>query len=287
MIRSESLSAARRRRDRLMTAGMWTALAVAIVPLGLILADVLLRGAGQLSWGFFTQPEPFVQGLAGGGLGNGIRGTLKVVALGSLASIPVGILAAVYLVEYGGSGWFARAVRFFTDVMTGIPSIFVGIFVYTLVVLGTGSFSTYAGGLALGVLMLPIVVRSAEEILKLVPDDLREASYALGIPRWRTVLRIVLPTAAPGLTTGALLAIARAAGETAPLLLTAFGNQTLVGWSQWNGPESTLTYQIFQGSASPFKASQERAWTGALVLVLGVLLLSVAARTIATRKRVG
>jgi phosphate transport system permease protein len=208
-----------------------------------------------------------------------------MVGLASLLAVPVGILAAVYLVEYGARDPIASAVRFFTDVMTGIPSIFVGIFVYTVVVLTLGSFSTFAGGLALAVLMLPIVVRAGEEILRLVPDDLREASYALGVPRWRTILRIVLPTALPGLTTGVLLAVARAVGETAPLLLTAFGSQLIVPWTKWNGAESSITYQIFVGSRQAFVASQERAWAGALVLVLGVLALSVAARTLATRGR--
>ena len=275
--------ARRRRTDRLMTTVMWTALFVAIVPLALILIQVVAKGAGQLSWSFLTKPEPFVQMQSGGGFGAGIRGTLKVVGLGSLIAIPVGVLAAVHLVEYGRTGIFANAVRFFSDVMTGIPSIFVGIFVYTVIVLETKSFSTWAGGVALGVLMVPIVVRSAEEILRLVPPELRDASAALGAPRWKTVVRVVLPAAAPGLTTGALLAVARAAGETAPLLLTAFGNQLTVSWDKWNGPESTLTYQIYQSSNSPFLASQTRAWTGALVLVFGILAISVAARTIALR----
>lgn len=266
-----------------MTGLMVAALVVALVPLVAIVAEVVRRGGSGLSWSFLTEPEPFAQLQAGGGFGAGVRGTIKVVAIGSFLSIPIGIFAAVYLVEYGGTRMFANVVRFFTDVMTGVPSIFVGIFVYTLIVLSAGSFSTWAGGVALGILMLPIVVRSSEEILKLVPGDLREASYALGTTRWKTIVAVVLPSAASGLTTGALLAIARAAGETAPLLLTAFGNQLLVPWTEINGPESTLTYQIYQSSNSPFLHSQQRAWTGALVLVLGILALSVAARTIALR----
>jgi phosphate transport system permease protein len=277
----------RRRIDKLMTFVMWAALFIAVVPLVLILAQVVIKGIGQLSWDFLTQPEPFNQLEHSGGFGAGIRGTIKVVFIGSVMAIPLGILAAVYLTEYGRSSAFARLVRFLTDVMTGIPSIFVGIFIYTLIVLHTGSFSTWAGGLALGVLMLPIVVRTSEEILRLVPPDLREASFALGAPRWKTVTRVTLPAALPGLTTGCLLAVARAAGETAPLLLTAFGNQLMVPWSKFNGPESTLTYQIYQNSNSPFLAAQERAWTGALVLVFGILMLSVAARTIALRKSTG
>jgi phosphate transport system permease protein len=175
-------------------------------------------------------------------------------------------------------------VRFLADVMTGIPSIFVGIFVFTAVVLTTHSFSSWAGGLSLGILMLPIIVRTAEEALRLVPDTLREASLALGIRRWRTIASVVLPTALPGITTGALLAVARAAGETAPLLLTAFGNQLLVGWGNWTGPESSLTLEIFTNSRSPFPAQQARAWTGALVLILGVLVLSLLARGLVMRR---
>jgi phosphate transport system permease protein len=261
---------------------------VAVVPLCLILADVIAKGIGQLSPGFLTQPAPFAATAAGGGYGAGVRGTLKMVVLGTLVATPVGVLAAVYLSEYQPKGPLATAVRFFADVMTGIPSIFVGIFVFTVVVLATHSFSSWAGGLALGILMLPVIVRTAEEALQLVPDTIREASLALGVRRWRTICSIVLPAALPGITTGVLLAIARAAGETAPLLLTAFGNTLLVPWTSWNGPEETLTLQIFTDSRSPFPVQQARAWTGALVLIAGVLVLSLAARAvIARRSRLG
>jgi phosphate transport system permease protein len=279
----------RRRKsiDRMMTAAMILAVLLAILPLGLILIDVIRRGIGLVSWGFLTQPEPFAALSAGGGFGAGIRGTIKIVGLASLLSIPVGILTAIYLVEYGAGGMFAPVVRFLTDVMSGVPSIFVGIFIYTAVVLQTGSFSTTAGSLALAILMLPIITRSSEEVLKLVPRDLVEASAALGAPRWRTVLTVVLPAARPGLTTGALLAIARAAGETAPVLLTMLGNQIVVPWQTWNGPETTLTLQVYQSSNSPFMPSQHRAWTGALILVAGVLLLSIIARLITRRGDAG
>jgi phosphate transport system permease protein len=207
-----------------------------------------------------------------------------MVALGTVIAVPIGVLAAVYLSEYQARGPLATTVRFFADVMTGIPSIFVGIFVFTVVVLATGSFSAWAGGFALGILMLPLIVRTSEEALRLVPGDLREAALALGVRKWRTIVSVALPTALPGIMTGVLLAVARVAGETAPLLLTAFGNQLLVPWTNWNGPQAALTLEIFTNSRSPFPAQQARAWTGALVLVFGVLVFSIAARTVATRR---
>jgi phosphate transport system permease protein len=276
--------AARKRRDRTMVALMVVAVALALVPLALILADVIAKGIGQLSAGFLTKPEPFVVTASGGGFGAGIRGTIKMVALGTFISAPIGVLAAVYLSEYQPRGALATTVRFFADVMTGIPSIFVGIFVFTVVVLETHTFSTWAGGLALGILMLPVIVRTSEEALLLVPATLREASLALGVRRWRTISSVIFPTALPGITTGILLAVARAAGETAPLLLTAFGNQLLVGWGHWNGPEAALTLEIFTNSRSPFPAQQARAWTGALVLIIGVLILSLVARAVISRR---
>jgi phosphate transport system permease protein len=276
--------AARKRRDRTMLAAMWLAVVVAVVPLGFILADVIVKGIGQLSASFLTQPEPYVATASGGGFGAGVRGTIKMVALGTVVSVPIGVLAAVYLSEYQPRGLLATVVRFIADVMTGIPSIFVGIFVFTVVVLETHSFSSYAGGLALGILMLPLIVRTSEEALRLVPATLREASLALGVRRWRTIMAVTLPTALPGITTGILLAIARAAGETAPLLLTSFGNQLLVPWTSWNGPEAALTLQIYFDSRSPFPAQQARAWTGALVLIAGVMILSLTARTVIARR---
>lgn len=276
--------AARRRIDRLMVGVMITAVLLAVVPLVFILIDVVAKGVGQLSGAFLTQPEPFVVTAPGGGFGAGVRGTIKMVALGTVVAVPIGVLAAVYLSEYGARGPLAATVRFFADVMTGIPSIFVGIFVFSAVVLATHSFSSWAGGLALGILMLPVIVRTSEEALRLVPQQLREASLALGVRRWRTIASVVLPTALPGITTGALLAVARAAGETAPLLLTAFGNQLLTGWGSWNGPEASLTLEIFNNSRSPFAAQQARAWTGALVLIAGVLILSIIARAVVARR---
>jgi phosphate transport system permease protein len=279
--------AARKRRDKVMVGAMIFAVVAAIVPLVFILVEVIIKGAGQLAPGFLTQAEPFAVTASGGGFGAGVRGTIKMVALGTVIAVPIGVMAAVYLSEYDPRGPFAALVRFFADIMTGIPSIFVGIFVFTAVVLATHSFSSWAGGLALGILMLPIIVRTSEEALKLVPGGLREASLALGVRRWRTIISVILPTALPGITTGVLLAIARAAGETAPLLLTAFGNQLLVGWGSWNGPEAALTLEIFNNSRSPFAAQQTRAWTGALVLIIGILILSIAARAVVSRRTRG
>jgi len=263
---------------------MVAAVALAVIPLVLILADVIIKGISHLSWSFLTQPAPFVATASGGGYGAGVRGTIKMVALGTVVSAPIGVLAAVYLSEYQPRGPLATIVRFISEVMTGIPSIFVGIFVFTVVVLETHTFSSWAGGLALGILMLPVIVRTSEEALRLVPRELREASLALGVRRWRTIVSVILPTALAGITTGVLLAVARAAGETAPLLLTAFGNQLLVGWNSWNGPEESLTLQIFTDSRSPFPAEQARAWTGALVLIVGILIVSLIARAVIARR---
>lgn len=276
--------ARRRRRSSIMTGLMIAAIVVAVVPLVLILADVIVKGIGQLSAGFFTQQEPYTATAAGGGFAAGIQGTIKMVALATVIAVPIGVLAAVYLTEYKARGVLAITVRFIADVMTGIPSIFVGIFVFTAVVLETHSFSSWAGGLALGILMLPLIVRTSEEALRLVPGTLREASLALGVRRWRTVVSVMLPTALPGITTGILLAIARAAGETAPLLLTAFGNQLLVPWTTWNGPEAALPLEIYFDSRSPFPAQQARAWTGALVLIVGVFVLALTARFVVARR---
>jgi phosphate transport system permease protein len=275
---------ARRRRSQVMVGVMIAAVLVAVIPLVFILVDVVAKGISQLNLAFLTQPEPFVQNATGGGFGAGIRGTIKMVGLGTLIAVPIGVLAAVYTTEYRSRGPLATLVRFFADVMTGIPSIFVGIFVFTVVVLTTGSFSTYAGGIALGILMMPVIVRTSEEAMQLVPVMLRESALALGVRRWRTIVSVVLPTALPGITTGVLLAMARAAGETAPLLLTAFGNQLIIPWTHWNGPEASLTLQIFTDSRSFLLVQQARAWTGALVLIVGVLVLSLAARAVIARR---
>jgi phosphate transport system permease protein len=275
----------RRRRlaDRVATAWMVASVAFALVPLAFILGYVIYKGGGLLSWTFLSQPEPFDFTHSGGGVWNGVEGTLKLLFLASLFAIPTGILAALYLNEYG-RGRFATAVRFVTDVMTGVPSIFVGIFIYSLIVLETGHFSAYSGAIALAVLMLPIVIRGSEEVLKLVPHELREASLALGVPRWRTVMRVILPAAASGIVTAAMLSVARAAGETAPLLFTSFGNRFVTGFTDYGSPDSALPLLIFRNARSAYAPAQQRAWAAALVLIAIVLVLTVIARTLAGRR---
>jgi phosphate transport system permease protein len=267
--------------NRIATTWMAGSVVVALVPLAFILGYVFYKGISVVSWSFLTEPEPFDFSQPGGGFWNGIKGTLKLILVSSILSIPVGILTALYLTEYG-RGRFATTVRFVADVMTGVPSIFVGIFIYSAIVLETGHFSAWAGACALAVLMLPIVIRGSEEVLKLVPHELREAAFALGVPRWRTAFRIVLPAAASGLVTAMMLAIARAAGETAPLLFTSFGNRFVTGWTDFDQPDSALPLLIFRNARSAYEPAQQRAWAGALVLLTIVLVFTIIARTITT-----
>jgi phosphate transport system permease protein len=274
-------STGRRFRNRLAVWFMIASIIVALVPLFLILFQLIRKGAGALSWDFLSQPAPFDQSQTGGGYWNGIKGTLKLLLMASAMAIPVGILAAVYLNEYG-RGRFAALVRFVANLMAGVPSIFIGIFVFALTVEGSG-YAAWKGALALGLLMVPIIVRASEEVLRLVPRDLREASLALGTPQWRTIVNVVLPAAASGLTTAAMLAVARAAGETAPLLFTSFGNQFVTGFTDVSGPDSALPLLIFSDSGSAYDAAKQRAWAGAFVLIMIVLSLTIVARVIATR----
>lgn len=273
-------AARRARRDRLARAVLTALMAVAAIPLVLILVEVARRGWGVVGWEFFTAAESPPR-REGGGYAAGFVGTAIMVGWASLMAVPAGILAAVYLVDYG-KGWLAGTIRFFTDVMTGIPSVFVGLAVYALVILGSGgrvTFGAFPGAVALAIVMLPIVVRTAEEILKTVPGELRAGALALGARRWQTTLRVVLPAAGPGLATGSMLAVARAAGETAPLILTAFGNVNVVT-DLFNVAMGALTLQIYDGARQPFAPGIERAWGGALCLLALVLVLTVAARWI-------
>ncbi|MDQ3890220.1 MAG: phosphate ABC transporter permease PstA [Actinomycetota bacterium] len=279
-----AVSRRRRLAGQVATAWMLASVLAALVPLAFILGYVAYKGLGLLSWSFFTEPEPFDFSEPGGGFWNGIKGTLKLMVVATALAAPAGLLAALYLAEFG-RGRFATAVRFVTDVMTGVPSIFVGIFVYSLIVLETGHFSAWSGAVALAILMLPIVIRGSEEVLKLVPRELREASLALGVSRWRTVFRIVLPAAASGLVTALMLAVARAAGETAPLLFTSFGNRFVTGWSHFDEPDSALPLLIFRDARSAYEPAKQRAWAGALVLIGLVLVLTIAARTLTERRR--
>jgi phosphate transport system permease protein len=275
------LSPSRRRRERVAVGAMYLAVIVSLVPLGLILYFLLVRGLGAMSWEFLTSSQPLSFIRPGGGALNAVIGTAYVVGFATVVSVPLGVFAAVYLNEYG-RGWFATLVRFFTDVMTGVPSVFVGVFVFGLIILETPlGFSAIAGGLALSLIMLPIVIRSTEEILKLVPQSLRDASYALGATRARTVMKVVLPAARSGITTGVMLAVARAAGETAPLILTTLGSVQMV--KSWTAPISALPLYIYQGVKNPFPAGQERAFAAALELVVIVLVFTVIARWVASR----
>lgn len=260
--------------DRFVRGMSILAIVLAIIPLGLVLWYVTARGIGGIDLHFFTElPKPV--GEKGGGMANAVVGTLELVGLAALFGVPSGILAGIYLAEYGDRR-FGRIVRFAADVMSGTPSITVGLFVYTLIILRTKQFSAWAGGIALAILMLPTVTRTTEELLRLVPEALREAALGLGVPRYRTTLSIVLPTALPGIVTGIMLAIARVAGETAPLLFTAFNNRF---WAQSpNEPTASLPVQIFTYAVSPYEEWHRQAWAAAFVLVMMVLVLNLSAR---------
>jgi phosphate transport system permease protein len=283
-----AISARRRRTDKVMRALLLVGTGIALVPLILIIYYLLHKGlSAWTSSGFFTtDPNGNFFGNPGG-IRSAIFGTLEIVALASVIAIPLGIGLALYLTEYGRDSAFANVVRYLVDVMTGVPSIVFGLFIYIVLVVakvGGSSFAGWKGSLALSLLMLPIVVRAAEVVLLLVPDSLREAALALGAPRWRVVSRVVLPTAAPGLVTGSLLAVARGMGETAPLLFTvsiAFG----LSWNL-NGVMNSLPAQIYGDITNPRSVVVTRAWGAALTLVALILILNVVARLIARRSRV-
>jgi phosphate transport system permease protein len=277
----------RRRRNDVLARGVIAALTfVALIPLVLVVYYLLKRGLGAIDGSFFTS-DPTGNFLGDqGGVRSAIFGTIEMVALASLIAVPLGWGVALYLVEFGKKSRFALAVRYFVDVMTGVPSIVFGLFIYITLVLskvGGQSFTGYKGSLALSLLMLPVVARSAEVVLLLVPDSLREAALALGAPRWKVTLRIVLPTALPGLITGSMLAVARAAGETAPLLFTA---AAVFGLSfNLNERMNSLPAQIFADVSSPNDALVQRAWGSALVLVAMVFILTLLARLAQRRSR--
>lgn len=258
------------------------AVVLALVPLAMILFFVISQGVRALNVDFFTHmPTPV--GEAGGGMANSIVGTLILTGLGSLMAIPIGILSGVYMSEYAGSR-FASAIRFAADTLNGVPSIVIGVFAYGVAVLPFKQFSAIAGGLALGIMMIPIIARTTEELLLLVPDSMREGALALGATRARAVFTVVLPAAAPGIVTGVVLALARIAGETAPLLFTSFNNRFFT--TSVTQPISSLTVQVFTYAISPYEDWHRQAWAGALVLVSIVLVCSLLAR-FATRKMSG
>ena len=263
-----------------MVALTYIAAVLATLPLLFILAYLIRAGASSLSLEFFTRmPRPV--GESGGGMANAIAGTVMLVSIAAAVGMPVGIGAGLYLAEQRGT-WLANTVRFLSDVLNGLPSIVMGIFAWQFLVRPVGHFSALAGGIALGAMMIPLVTRTTEEMVRTVPDSLREAALALGYPRWRTSVSIVLRTALAGIVTGALVAVARVAGETAPLLFTALGNQF---WSlALDEPTAALPLQIFTYAISPYEEQHALAWAGALVLIGLVLIISVAAR-FATRGR--
>ncbi|MEO3887354.1 phosphate ABC transporter permease PstA [Nonomuraea sp. B5E05] len=278
----QHISTGRRLKDRIVQGLVYLAFALAVVPLVSVLWLVISNGLARFDMTFLTHS---MRGIGardvGGGAYHAIIGTLEQVLLSSLISVPIGLLTAIYLVEYGNGGRLSRAISFFVDVMTGIPSVVAGLFVLAFWILFLGMpYSGFAGAMALSILMMPTVVRSAEEMLRLVPDDLREASYALGVARWRTILKVVLPTAFTGIVTGVMLAVARVAGETAPLLLTVFFTDSINN-DPFNGPQMGLPLYVFDQAARPNDTAIDRAWTGALTLILIVMLLNLVARLIA------
>jgi phosphate transport system permease protein len=280
------VSARRKRTDRIGRTTLAAAAIIALVPLVLVLWYVIKRGLSAISWHFISS-DPTGNFLGDpGGIKSAFLGTVEMVALATLISVPIGIGVALYLTEYGKNSPFARAVRYFVDVMTGVPSIVFGLFIYIVLILsgfgGTG-YAGWKGSVALALLMLPIITRAAEVVLLLVPDSLREAALALGAPRWRVVFRVVLPTALSGLITGILLAVARAAGETAPLLFTA----AVVNGTTFNPNDkmNSLPVQIFTDVGQAQDRLVARAWGAALTLVLLVLVLTLIARLVARRSR--
>ncbi|MER7112797.1 phosphate ABC transporter permease PstA [Streptomyces sp. NPDC000229] len=273
----------RQAKDRLATSVVWVCFVLAVVPLLSLIWVTVSRGVKVLDGYFLTHSMAGVPGFdVGGGVYHALIGTLEQVGLATLVSAPIGLLTAVYLVEYG-KGALAKAVTFFVDVMTGIPSIVAGLFILSIMLIAGLAPSGLMGALALAILMIPVVVRSTEEMLKLVPNELREAALALGVPKWRVILKVVIPTAIGGITTGVMLAIARIAGETAPIMLLVFGSQ-LINTNPFEGAQSSLPFYIWEQYKVGSEASYDRAWAAALVLIAFVMILNLVARGIARWK---
>jgi phosphate transport system permease protein len=269
----------RRITDHIMTGVAVLTVVLVLVPLFAIFAYLVYRGVGSINWAFLTQtPKPV--GEAGGGMANAIVGSGFILALASILGVPLGVGAGIYLAEFGRNR-LGDVIRFTADVLNGVPSIVIGIVAYSIVVLSQKHFSALAGGVALAIMMVPTITRTTEEMLLLVPQALREAAYGLGIPRWRTTISITLRTATSGVITGIMLAFARVAGETAPLLFTAFGNQF---WNlRANQPTAALPLQIFNYAISPYDEWHRQAWAGALVLII-LIVSAVAAVRFAVRR---
>ncbi|MDX6762384.1 phosphate ABC transporter permease PstA, partial [Streptomyces sp. F8] len=274
----------RQAKDRVATSLVWVCFVLAVIPLLSLMWTTISRGLKLLNGNFLTHSMNGVTSFdEGGGVYHALLGTIEQIALATLIAAPIGLLTAVYLVEYG-KGKLAKAVTFFVDVMTGIPSIVAGLFILTTwnLMLGFGP-SGFAGAMALSILMMPVVVRSTEEMLKLVPNELREAALALGVPKWRVILKVVLPTAIGGISTGLMLAVARIAGETAPIMLLVFGSQ-LINGNPFEGAQSSLPLYIWEQYKVGSDASYDRAWAAALVLIAFVMILNLVARGIARWK---
>jgi phosphate transport system permease protein len=269
----------RRGKNAVMTGAAVAAVILVLLPLGAIFAYLVYKGMGALNWAFLTQtPKPV--GEAGGGMANAIAGSALILAIASVMGVPIGIGAGIYLAEYGQNS-LGNLIRFTADVLNGVPSIVIGIVAYGIVVIGQGHFSALAGGVALAIMMIPTITRATEEMLLLVPNVVREAAYGLGVSRWRTTLSVTLRTATSGVITGVMLAFARVAGETAPLLFTAFGNQ-FWNW-KLNQPTAALSLQIFSYAISPFDEWHRQAWAGALILIVLIVAAVSAVRIAASR----
>ena len=273
----------RRTKNRMMTTLMVISFVLVIIPLGFVLFTVIAKGASIISWSFLTSgPIPSIVSPASeGGMGPAVLGTIEIVALATVIAVPLGILGAIYLSEYGGKNWLAALIGFMSDVMTGVPSIIMGLFIFTIWVLHFG-LSGLAGAFALACLMLPIVIRSSYEILRLVPNSLREGSYALGATKARVTVTVVLPAAIGGIVSGALLAVARAAGETAPLLF-CIGAALSTNKNVFSGATTALPSQIFANANQPYPGAQDRGWGAALTLIAICFILMIVARLVTAR----
>ena len=272
----------RRTSNRIVTALMVLAFVLVIVPLGFVLFTVIAKGVSIISWSFLTSGiPPQVLPANVGGIGPAVLGTIEITALATVLAVPLGILGAIYLNEYGGKNWLAQLIGFFSDVMTGVPSIIMGLFIFSIWVLHFG-YSGLAGAFALACLMLPVVIRSTDEMLKLVPNSLREGSYAVGATKARVTMTVVLPAAIGGIVSGALLAVARAAGETAPLLFT-IATVTAANPNVFSGANTSLPSQIFANASSPYPGAQARGWGAALTLIVIAFILMIVARFVTAR----
>jgi phosphate transport system permease protein len=280
-LRRGAVSRSRRVIDGIARVAIFAALIIAIIPLGLVTFYVIYKGSQVMSWDFLTSRIPRQLDAAGGGMGPAIVGTVITTGLAALLAIPLGVLGAIYLNEYGKQSALARTIRTMSDVMTGVPSIVMGLFIFIGFVLVFGEKNALAGALALACLMLPVVIRSSEEMLRLVPDELRQASLALGARKWRTTMTVVLPAAISGIMSGSLLAIARAAGETAPIVLV-IGITYRAKWDLFGG-NTSLPAQIYSNASQPYESAQARGWGAALTLVVIVLIVTLIGRFIASR----